>query len=109
MYNALTIDSVTKNYTGWKGFKIVGDNLDKNFRRTFQRIDYQTVSHHYFHMYAVMDRVDLRASSDLPPPGVIDVPKLVPSKDDELEMKRIFAILISRYIGNVVGEILSFV
>jgi L1 cell adhesion molecule like protein len=41
----------------WNGFKIVGDNIDKNFRRTYQRIDRQTRSCHYYHSYAVLDRV----------------------------------------------------
>ena len=41
------------NKREWKGFKIVGDNLDKNFHRTFQPIDHQTRSFHFFHTYAV--------------------------------------------------------
>lgn len=81
----------------WTGFKIVGDNLDKNFRRTYQRIDYQTISHHYFHMYAVQDRVDLSAYSDLPKEGVIDVTKLLPSDTDHSQMRKDFTVLISRY------------
>ena len=28
----------------WRGFKIVGNNVDKNFRRSFQRMDYQMQS-----------------------------------------------------------------
>ena len=50
----------------WCGFKIVDDNFDKNFRRTFQRLDYQTISLHYFHLYAVKDRIDLNHLSDVP-------------------------------------------
>ncbi len=52
---------------GWSGFKIVGDNIDKNVRRSFQRVDRQTQSLHYFHSYAVRDRVSLSAYSDFPP------------------------------------------
>ena len=87
---------LNENDSKWKGFKIVGDNLDKNFRRTFQTIDYQTVSHHFFHSYAVLDRIDLSGLSDLPPSGVIDVMKLL---EDEMEFRNIFTVLISRY-GN---------
>lgn len=54
----------------WYGFKIVGDNIDKNFRRTFQRVDYQTVSQHYFHSFAMKDRIDLSHFSDLPGDGM---------------------------------------
>ena len=46
----------------WRGFKIVGDNLDKKFRRTHQRLDFQTV---YFYVYGVKDRVDLQNVSHL--------------------------------------------
>ena len=42
----------------WTGFKIVGDNVDKDIRPSFQRIDYRTRSLHYFHAYAMLDRVD---------------------------------------------------
>lgn len=28
----------------WTGYVIVGDNVDKNVRRSFQRVDYQTQS-----------------------------------------------------------------
>jgi L1 cell adhesion molecule like protein len=84
--------------TEWKGFKIVGDNLDKNFRRTYQRIDSQTQSRHYFHSFAVLDRVDLSHYSDLPPSGEINIPQILPSKEDELEIKAIFMTLISRVL-----------
>ena len=75
----------------------MGDNLDKNFRRTFQRTDYTTISHHYFHMFAVKDRVNLSEMSESHREGIIDVPLLLPTKDDHIKMKREFSILLSRY------------
>lgn len=73
------------NYTQkWTGFRIVGDNVDKNFRRSFQRVDYTTRSFHYFHSYAVLDRVDFSGLSDIPGKGVIDTTILVPSDDDNM-------------------------
>ena len=39
-------------------YKIVGDNIDKNIRASFQRIDHQTKSIHYFHTFAAKDRID---------------------------------------------------
>ena len=36
-------------------YKVVGDNIDKNFSRSHQRIERQTRSFHYFHSYAVLD------------------------------------------------------
>jgi L1 cell adhesion molecule like protein len=86
--------------TKWHGFKVVCDNFDKNFRRTFQRINYQTISHHFLHSYAVLDRVDLRQLSDLPRSGVIDIKKLLPTADDELQMKEFFITLILRYFSS---------
>ena len=84
---------------GWNGFKIIGDNIDMNFRRTFQRLDYSTVSQHFFHAFAVKDRVDLRDLSGISPNGanVIDVQQLLPSDGDIKLMKDNFITLISRY------------
>ena len=86
------------NNNEWFGFKIVGDNVDKNFCRTYQRIDYQTISHHFFHAYAVRDRVDLHQFSDSPRSGIIDKQELLPSSSDAEDMKVIFVTLISRYV-----------
>ena len=89
---------LTRLYGSWKGFKIVGDNIDKNFRWTFQRIDYQTRSFHFFHSYAVLDRVDLKGVSDLPQPGVIEVKKVLPSEAEVQELKHVFSILVARFV-----------
>ncbi len=40
-------------------FKIVGDNIDKTIRPREMRSDHQTRSLHYFHSYAVRDRIDI--------------------------------------------------
>ncbi len=45
----------------WPGFKIVGDNIDKNVRPSYQRLDRQTQSLCYFHSYAVRNNLDLSA------------------------------------------------
>jgi L1 cell adhesion molecule like protein len=78
----------------WFGFKIVTDNVDKNYRRTYQQIDYQTISKHY--SYAVLDRVDVSHLSDEPRSSAIDVSILLPSDDDNSNLRNIFTILISR-------------
>lgn len=56
---------------GWTGFKIVGDNIDKNIRPSFQRVNHQTVSLHYFHSCAVSDRINLLSLSDIAPSLVL--------------------------------------
>ena len=63
---------------GWCGFRIVGDNIDKTVRPRDMRHNHQTTSLHYFHSYAVRDRVDV---SDLS----TEVP-LVTSKDMDLNI-----------------------
>ncbi len=75
----------------------MGDNLDKNVHRTFQRIDFQTLSYHFFHSYAVLDRTDFSGLSDLPPSGVVDFMKVLPTKEDIKELKKTLSILVARY------------
>ena len=84
--------------SSWKGFKIVGDNIDKNFRRSFQRVDFQTRSFHYFHSYAVLDRIDLSGYTDTPSSGEVD---FTPSDDEISSLLQVFGILVSRYGRNV--------
>ena len=78
----------------WKGFKIIGDNIDKNIHRS-----YQTQSLHYFHACAVLDRVDFSGPSDEPPqPSLVDPLEFLPSQSDVTLVKQDFAILISRFL-----------
>ncbi len=46
-------------------FKLVGDNIDKEVKPRDMRSDHQTKSLHYFHSYAVLDRIDLSGVSDI--------------------------------------------
>lgn len=79
------------------GFKVVGDNIDKNIRRSYQRIDRTTRSLHYFHMFAVKDRVDFSHLSNSRPTHVeVDIQVLLPSAKDFAAIKNDFEILISR-------------
>jgi L1 cell adhesion molecule like protein len=81
------------------GYKIVCDNFDKNFRRTYQRIDYQTRSCHFLHSFALQDRVNLTNLSNVPSSWVtIDIDHLLPSSDDVTQLKDIMSTLISRIL-----------
>jgi L1 cell adhesion molecule like protein len=65
------------------GFKVVGDNIDKNIRPSFQCSERQTKSLHYFHSFAIKDRVDLHnCSDDAPQNTPIDSSTLLPLFDD---------------------------
>ena len=82
----------------WKGFKIVGDNVDKNVRARHQTLISQNQSLHYFHAFAVMDRVDLSGFSDTAPSGdvTVDVTDFLPSQADiDIVLSR-FKIFITR-------------
>ena len=80
-------------------FKLVGDNLDKSVRPRDMRIDCQTQALHYFHMYAVRDRVNLaefRDNPSLPDVSLSDLKKILPTTRDQEMLQKNFAILIAR-------------
>lgn len=62
---------------GWHGYKLVGDNIDKNIHPRHQTTSHQTKSIHYFHFYGVKDRVDLTEVDDVAP----SVPKSLVYED----------------------------
>jgi len=80
----------------WHGFKLVGDNIDKNVRPSFSRSDKSTLSLHCFHYYAVLDRVNLSSFSDITPQTQVDVDKLLISHDDIAQLEGDAVTLISR-------------
>ena len=83
----------------WYGFKIVGDNIDKNVRPSFQRVDHQTQSLHHFHSIAVRDRIDLSAfSNSVPAAQLIHVNNFLLSAADILLLERDFEVLVSRLV-----------
>ena len=85
----------------WQGFKIVGDNIDKNVRRRHQRADRTTVSLHYFNAFAVGDRVDFSSFSEKKPDISFNeslVESLLPSKADLHELLANFKVLVSRIL-----------
>ena len=83
--------------TNWCGFKLVGDNIFKNFRRSFHRHDKKIISMHTFHFYAVKDRVYLSSLSDFKPtPATVDVSKLLINKADVNQLNKEVIVLLSR-------------
>ena len=88
----------TLHLTEWPGFKLVGDNIDKNFRPSFQRYYNSTNSMHAFHVYAVQDRIDFSSYSDINPDRSIDVTKLLITKADINQFKDNAVVLLSRYV-----------
>lgn len=89
----------------WNGFKIVGDNVDKNVRPSFQRLTHQTKSLHHFQSYAVKDRVDWSQASDVrksPTAIKLQSSSFLMTEGDWDRFKGDCHVLISRYmkVGN---------
>ena len=82
----------------WNGFKLVGDNIDKNYRQSFHRVDKKTTSIHYFHYYALLDRIDLSGCSEALPTKPLDVEKFMINLDDLAMLNDDVIVLISRLI-----------
>lgn len=82
----------------------MGDNIDKNFKPKFRCIDKQTVSVHYFHYFAALDRINLSGYSDVPtrfyymPTNKLPLDILLPTSSDNQILVRNFAVLVSRIL-----------
>ena len=89
---------IEEESTLWFGYKFVGDNLDRNIKPSFQRQESHTgQSLHYFHGYAVQDRVDLSCYSNANPPCTTPDPSaILPSAADFSALKDELDVLISR-------------
>lgn len=95
----------TPNYSSalnealWLGFKIIGDNLDRNIKPRHQRFDRQTRSLHFFNSYAVLDRCNFAALSDeveaVQQPA-FDISLFLPDDNDLKEITHNFSIIIGR-------------
>ena len=92
----LDTEKSDKESSHWTGFKLVGDNVDKNFHPSFQRINNKTNSMHAFHFYAVRDRVNLSSFSDITPTNTIDINKILINDKEIEELNSHMAILLSR-------------
>ena len=81
------IVTMEESRNSWCGFKLVGDNIDKNVHPTYQRSDHQTQSLHYFHAYAVVDCIDLcELPHSTPERPDIDPSTRLPTTSDSYEV-----------------------
>ena len=87
-------------------YQLCGDNLDKNVKSQYFRSNARnTQSLHYFHYYAVKDRVDFSCLEEMPVQSLqsdlrLVAKSLLPSATDDAEMKRNICILMSRVLFN---------
>lgn len=78
-------------------YKIVGDNIDKNVKPSLQRAEIQSQSLHYFHSFAVRDRVPVSGLSDAQPKVTTPDPKkFLLTPEDIRCIKEEMNILLSR-------------
>ncbi len=95
-------EDLTIATSGWFGFKVVGDNLDKNTRPRHQTIENRTVSLHYFNSYAVLDRINLSGVCDKRPildPKTVTtktVAAFLPTREDHNSIVANFTVLVAR-------------
>ena len=95
--------SVIPHTKEWYGFKLVGDNLDKTINPRIMRSDHQRSSLHYFHCFAVRDRINLSNFSDIPPVisslSIDDtLSKLIPTNDDQRALQHNFKVIMSQIL-----------
>ncbi len=55
------------NKSSCYGYRLCGDNIDKTVRARYMRKEKRNSSLHYFHSYAVQNRIDTSLLSDVPP------------------------------------------
>ena len=85
------------------GYKLIGDNIDKNVKPRDMRADHQTMSLHYFNVYAVQDRFDLGHLSNesrILDHGDVDLSNLLPTAKDYDALSNNLSVLISRVLVN---------
>ena len=86
------------------GYKLVGDNIDKNVRSRYSRQDKPTLSMHFYHSYAVCDRTSIAGlSEEIPnltkvPLLSIPVNNVLPSNTDQKNLLHNFTLLTSRLL-----------
>ena len=62
-----TAETTESSQEKWLGFKVVGDNTDKNIRPRHQSLEARTKSLHYFHAFAALDRINPSCLSEQRP------------------------------------------
>ena len=80
-----------------KCYRICGDNIDKTVRPRFMRSDRKNSSLHYFHAYAVQNRIDVSALSD----SIESKTYNQAMSDDKLQRENIAALMSRVLVSNL--------
>ena len=87
-------------------YRLCGDNIDKTVKQRYMRLDTtRTGSIHYFHSYAMSDRIQFHDMPKAIPATTMSDPhqlalSLLPSPEDDMAMRNHISILISRVLVN---------
>ena len=87
-----------------RGYKLVGDNLDIGVKMRYMRLErYRNKSHHYFHCYAVQNRIDHSDKPDVHPDTCLPSPlhtasTLLPSLADDEMLRNDLVTYVSRIL-----------
>ena len=85
-------------------YKLVGDNIDKAVKARYMRVEgSRNQSLHYFHSFAVLDRIDFSHLPNVFPDTCLNSPKklalaLLPSEGDDTILTRLFETHVSRIL-----------
>ena len=80
------------------GYEVVGDNIDKGMKARYMRYDaHCNKSIHYFHSFAVLNRVDFSSLPDEYANMCLNHPykvalSLLPSADDDRALRKLFVV-----------------
>ena len=80
-------------------YQIIGDNVDLKQKASRQSLDSTGADHHWFHMCAILDRVDgIDLDIDEPQADITSLPlqTFLPSTEDCDFLKKEFVVLLSR-------------
>ena len=87
------------------GYKLVGDNIHKGVKARYMRAEvHRNQSLHYFHCFAIQNRIDHSNYPGVHPPTCKDSPRhralaLLPSKEDDSTLWMNIAVLVSRVLA----------
>ena len=84
------------------GYRICGDNIDKTVKSRYMRLDRRNKSLHYFHSYAVQNRINFNYLTDKPNAISQNLSQIsnaiLSSSSDDMELRKNISILISRIL-----------
>lgn len=85
-------------------YKLVGDNIDKSVKTRYMRLEGgRNQSLHYFHCFAVLNRIDFTEFPDVQPQLCLNSPDilastLLPSAEDDQTLRNLFMTHVSRIL-----------